>query len=111
MQASTPGPTAARPAQVDPYPVLVVHNTYQQRGGEDAVVEAEVSMLRQHGHTVYEYRRSNDDIKQMPYADAALQAVWSRRTTRDVAALIQAHRPVLVHVHNKIGRASCRDRV
>ena len=100
MQAAPTDRDGAATAQLEPYPVLVVHNTYQQRGGEDAVVEAEVSMLRQHGHTVHEYRRSNDDIKQMPYADAALQALWSRRTTRDVTALIQAHRPVLVHVHN-----------
>ena len=100
MQPALPDPSGARPAQLDAYPVLVVHNTYQQRGGEDAVVEAEVNLLRQHGHPVHEYRRSNDDIKQMPSANAALQALWSRRTTRDITSLIQAHRPALVHVHN-----------
>jgi hypothetical protein len=30
--------------------VLVVHTAYQQRGGEDAVFESEVTLLRQHGH-------------------------------------------------------------
>lgn len=100
MQEPTPDPSRTGLASDDPYPVLVVHNAYQQRGGEDAVVEAEVSLLRQHGHPVHEYRRNNDDIKQMAYADAAMQALWSRRTTREVASLIQAHRPALVHVHN-----------
>ena len=100
MQARAPDPARAGTASADPYPVLVVHNTYQQRGGEDAVVEAEVSLLRQHGHPVHEYRRSNDDIKQMAHANAALQALWSRRTIRDVTALIQTHRPALMHVHN-----------
>ena len=49
---------------------------------------------------MHEYRRSNDDIQQMAQANAALQALWSRRTVRDVTALIQTHRPALVHVHN-----------
>ena len=30
--------------------ILVVHNAYQQRGGEDSVVAAEVALLRRHGH-------------------------------------------------------------
>ncbi len=100
MQVPAPDLARAGSDTAHPYPVLVVHNTYQQRGGEDAVVEAEVSLLRQNGHPVHEYRRSNDDIKQMASASAALQAVWSRRTIRDVTALIQAQRPALVHVHN-----------
>jgi hypothetical protein len=32
--------------------VLVVHNAYQQAGGEDAVVQAEIDMLRRRGHPV-----------------------------------------------------------
>ena len=83
-----------------PYPVLVVHNAYQQRGGEDGVVEAEIALLRQQGHPVYEYRRDNADIQHMARASAALQAHWSRQTIQEVGALVQAHRPALVHVHN-----------
>ena len=30
--------------------LLIVHNNYQQKGGEDIVVEAEAELLRQHRH-------------------------------------------------------------
>ena len=47
MQAPAADPARAGTATADPYPVLVVHNTYQQRGGEDAVVEAEDAQIVQ----------------------------------------------------------------
>ena len=87
-------------SQNQPMPVLVVHNAYQQRGGEDTVVDAEVALLRAHGHAVTVYRRSNHDIAQMSPATVAMQALWSRRTSQDIAALIHQHRPAVVHVHN-----------
>ena len=93
----SPADTTGAPA---PYPVLVVHNAYQQRGGEDAVVEAEIDLLRQNGHPVQVYRRSNDEISQMPAASAAIQTLWSRRTTHDIRNLIHQHRSAVVHVHN-----------
>ena len=45
--------------------VLVAHNSYQMRGGEDSVVDAEVALLRSHGHAVTEYRRHNDELQDM----------------------------------------------
>ena len=35
--------------------IVVAHNFYQQPGGEDQCVAAEVAVLRQHGHNVIEY--------------------------------------------------------
>ncbi len=91
------------PLQADPgrpLPVLVVHNAYQQPGGEDAVVESEIDLLRERGHAVAVYRRSNDEIAAMPAASLALQTLWSRRSAGEVAALVQRHRPAIIHVHN-----------
>ena len=82
--------------------MLVVHNAYQQRGGEDAVVEAEVELLRSHGHEVVLYQRSNDDIEQMPRAAVAVQTLWSTRTTREITRLIATFGPAVVHVHNTL---------
>ncbi len=39
--------------------VLIVHNSYQQPGGEDVVFEQERQMLESEGHQVVVYRRSN----------------------------------------------------
>lgn len=80
--------------------ILLVHNTYQHRGGEDSVVDSETTMLKAMGHTVIEYRRHNDEIKGGSKVAAAIDSVWSRRSAEDVAALIARHRPDVMHVHN-----------
>ena len=80
--------------------VLVAHNSYQMRGGEDAVVDAEVALLRSHGHAVTEYRRHNDELLDMRTLDAAVDTLWSRKTSHDVAALMAEARPDVIHVHN-----------
>ena len=43
--------------------VLIVHNAYQQRGGEDAVVATEARLLAERGHDVVFYRRHNDELQ------------------------------------------------
>ena len=45
--------------------VLVVHNKYKQKGGEDVVVANEVKLLKEMGYTVFEYIRSNDELDSM----------------------------------------------
>jgi glycosyltransferase involved in cell wall biosynthesis len=80
--------------------ILVAHNAYQQRGGEDAVAEAEVQMLRRHGHEVVEYRRHNDEISGLGRMQLAAQTLWSRRTHAELLALLQQHRPDVLHAHN-----------
>jgi glycosyltransferase involved in cell wall biosynthesis len=80
--------------------VLVAHNGYQMRGGEDAVVQAEVALLRTRGHPVIEYRRHNDELRDMRTLDAALDTFWSRRTGRDLDRLVAEARPDVVHAHN-----------
>ena len=80
--------------------VLVAHNSYQMRGGEDSVVDAEVALLRSHGHAVTEYRRHNDELQDMRTLSAALDTLWSRKTGRDLDAQFASTRPDVIHVHN-----------
>ncbi len=47
--------------------ILIVHNAYQHRGGEDSVVEAEIALLRSHGNAVETYFRNNNDVAGMPH--------------------------------------------
>ena len=82
--------------------VLIAHNSYQQRGGEDAVVEAEVALLRMHGHAVETYFRSNDDVARMSALALAQQTLWSSRTTRELVGIIRHFRPDVIHVHNTV---------
>ena len=46
--------------------VLIVHNRYQQRGGEDLAFEAECALLEARGHAVERLTFSNDAISQRP---------------------------------------------
>lgn len=80
--------------------VLVAHNAYQQRGGEDAVVQAEIDLLRRGGHEVLEYRRHNDDISGIGRLSLARQTLWSERTQRELTGLLQQQRVDVVHAHN-----------
>jgi glycosyltransferase involved in cell wall biosynthesis len=83
-----------------PYRVLVVHNRYQHKGGEDSVCEAEVALLRQRGHEVRLYERDNAEIDKASPVAVARDSVWSRRTVADFNALALEFRPDIVHVHN-----------
>jgi len=83
--------------------VLVIHNRYQQPGGEDAVVRAEMELLRRAGHRVVPYFRDNSDIAHygsLRKASLLLSTTWNRRTYADIRALIRTERPDIAHCHN-----------
>lgn len=80
--------------------ILIAHNAYQHRGGEDSVAESEIDLLRAHGHVVETYWRRNDEIENIGRARAAMQTLWSTQTTRDIEALIARFKPHVIHVHN-----------
>lgn len=80
--------------------ILIAHNVYQYRGGEDTVVEAEIALLRSHGHNVELYSLHNDALKQMPRAAAAIAAIWSRHSACDIAAACDRFQPDVIHAHN-----------
>lgn len=80
--------------------ILIAHNAYQHRGGEDSVVEDEIALLRVNGHEVETYFRNNHEVDDMSRIDAARQTLWSARTVDDLLGLIEKFRPDIVHAHN-----------
>ena len=80
--------------------ILVCHNSYRYRGGEDQVFADEVSMLRDAGHEVITYQRHNQEIESIGQADVAVQTIWSRRSYRELRSLIRCERPAVAHFHN-----------
>ncbi len=98
--------SGARRADTAPCRVLVVHNGYLQSGGEDGVVDAEVALLRAHGHAVFECRRHNDGLASANRLKVAVNSVWSTASHAETRALIERHRPDVVHVHNTLARIS-----
>jgi glycosyltransferase involved in cell wall biosynthesis len=85
--------------------VLVIHNEYQQRGGEDAVVEAEAQLLAENGHTVVRYKRKNDELQEpsgLVPLRTGIETVWASRSHREVSALLAKEKPDAVHCHNTL---------
>ncbi|TXT25683.1 MAG: transferase [Gallionellaceae bacterium] len=80
--------------------ILLAHNAYQQRGGEDGVVESEIALLRARGHEVAEYRRDNREVAGMSKPVLAANTLWSGRTLREAGCLIAEFRPDVIHAHN-----------
>ena len=80
--------------------IIVAHNNYMHRGGEDVVVESELAMLRAHGHELIEYRRDNAEIAGINKSALLLDTIWSRKTVADITNLIRDFQPDVIHVHN-----------
>lgn len=81
--------------------ILVVHNRYRGPGGEDIAVRSEVELLRSHGHSVWEWWRSNDEVRgRVQELRASGSALWSRRTVRDLGEVMKSFRPKVAHFHN-----------
>jgi glycosyltransferase involved in cell wall biosynthesis len=98
--------------------ILMVHNTYQQPGGEDVVFEQERNLLESAGHTVIAYRRSNQEVDAysgLRRLELAARTIWAADTRRQFARLLDQEKPDLVHVHNTLVMVSpsifsaCRD--
>lgn len=80
--------------------LLLVHNYYQQSGGEDAVFAAETTLLRQNGHEVVEYMEDNHRIDGMNRIALGTRTIWSRPTQQRLRELFRTTRCDVAHFHN-----------
>jgi glycosyltransferase involved in cell wall biosynthesis len=80
--------------------VLCVHNRYQFAGGEGAVFDAEVGMLRQRGHDVETYEEDNRRVGEMKEWRVAARSIWSREAYRVVRERLRQRPCEVVHVTN-----------
>jgi len=78
----------------------MVHNYYQQPGGEDVVFTAECDLMRRHGHQVVTYTEDNRRILNSASLRTAVESVWSLRTRRQLLQLLRQERPDVAHFHN-----------
>lgn len=85
--------------------ILIVHNAYKIPGGEDSVVANELQLLRDAGHEVFFYQKNNVELDSYSLFQKLLlpfRSIYSRKTYREVRALIRKHHIDLVHVHNTL---------
>jgi len=87
--------------------ILILHNRYQQPGGEDVEVRAEMALLQAHGHEVALIEEANGAIDSVRRKIAtAFRCVYSPAAYRTVSGQIRSFRPDLVHIHNFFPRLS-----
>jgi glycosyltransferase involved in cell wall biosynthesis len=80
--------------------VLLCHNYYQQRGGEDESFAAEANLLESRGHAVLRYTLHNDAIDGMSRLDLARKTLFNREVYAELRRLIRSERPDVVHCTN-----------
>jgi glycosyltransferase involved in cell wall biosynthesis len=80
--------------------ILFAHNRYQHLGGEDSVVNAEISLLKSKGHEVILYSRHNDEVKNKSNLSVAIETYWSNQTTKELSEIFKTFKPDVLHSHN-----------
>jgi len=83
--------------------ILIVHNHYLQKGGEDSVAQSEFNLLKAYGHDVRLYERSNKEIENSSLFEKLrylFEMRWSRRSYNDIRKILKSFRPDVVHFHN-----------
>ncbi len=80
--------------------ILIVHNSYQIRGGEDESFAAEVKLLQDMGHKIEIYRDHNDRITTMNSIKLALTTIWSSEAYTKVKNILKHHSYDVMHIHN-----------
>ena len=86
--------------------ILLAHNRYQHRGGEDTVYEQERDLLTANGDEVIEYLKDNRQLGELSKIKLATTALWSSDAYRELSELIARVRPDVVHVHNTLPQIS-----
>ncbi|SOH95456.1 Glycosyltransferase involved in cell wall bisynthesis [Monaibacterium marinum] len=81
--------------------ILILHNAYQQRGGEDAVVAAEETLLRAAGHDVDVEVVSNTDIHGLSAkVRTFLRTAYDPQREAWMRDLLARTGAEVVHIHN-----------
>ena len=80
--------------------ILMLHNGYQFRGGEDESYESEVRMLRANGHFVETIRMDNAQIESKGKIHVAIESFWSTPSYKLVERKILERQFDVLHVQN-----------
>ena len=81
--------------------ILIIHNYYQQTGGEDTVVANERALLERSGHQVELYTAHNNEISGLlSKLNAFSRVTYNKNARRSLGKRLAGERFDAVHVHN-----------
>ncbi len=80
--------------------ILLIHNTYQQKGGEDSVFENEYKLLNEK-NIVEKLLFNNNDIKSpLDKLKVGFNSIYNKNSAKIVKEKIEEFNPDIIHVHN-----------
>ncbi|NIM15328.1 MAG: glycosyltransferase [Candidatus Aminicenantes bacterium] len=83
--------------------ILLIHNFYRYRGGEDRYVRILEEVLRQNGHQVIHFFSDSRSIKQFNFLQKCLiplKLINSSAASKELEKMIQQEKPHLAVAHN-----------
>jgi len=81
--------------------ILLVHNQYKHRGGEDTVLESELKLLQQYGETVDTLIFDNNQIESpLEKIKYGFYSFYNPESSRLLENKIKEFCPDVIHVHN-----------
>lgn len=88
--------------------ILIIHNTYFEKGGEDSVVQQDISLLKKHGYEVYTCFFSNEAFRKPGWKMPLLvvNLFYNLIAYVRVYRMVKKNRIGFVHVHNFFYTAS-----
>lgn len=86
--------------------VLIAHNFYQVRGGEDQIYEDVATLLKSNGHRVTRFAVHNDDLKSTGKLAMAKMTVWNGPLAKEIGRIIERDSIEVVHFINTFPQIS-----
>lgn len=84
--------------------ILIAHNSYRERGGEDELVLSEKKLLGDFGNEIVMYERSNAEIDSFSLITKirllARDFRWSKESYDRVRSLVKKEKPDIAHIYN-----------
>lgn len=81
--------------------ILICHNYYKVRGGEDEVVDFEKNLLSKNGYEIIEYFKNSRDIDSwIKNFKIFLSMFFSPKTVFELKKIIKKSKPDIAHIHN-----------
>jgi glycosyltransferase involved in cell wall biosynthesis len=80
---------------------LIIHNAYGKYSGEEAVVDAQRTLLEHHGHEVLLYSRSSGEIGGISgQINAFISGFHNTTSLKGIREIMKTFKPDIVHIHN-----------
>jgi glycosyltransferase involved in cell wall biosynthesis len=80
--------------------VLLIHNFYQQAGGEDRVFQQEGDLLEERGNEVTRFSIHNNQIANLNKLRLVAATLWNGHVASQIRTVIKRVKPNIIHCHN-----------